>query len=81
MKEMDGAISSKTATKQVLQKYLSKNVLLEITKPFDGEIKGIKGVACEKAARILKKLLGAPSADKKTKEYFVKPQIKKQIKK
>ena len=42
MKEMDGAISSKKATKQVLQKYLSKNVRLEITKPFEGEMKGIK---------------------------------------
>lgn len=45
------------------------------------EIKGIKGVACEKTARILKRLLGSPSVDKKTKEYFVKPKLKRQIKK
>ena len=42
MEEMDAAITSKTATKKVLQKYLSKNVRLEITKPFEGEMKGIK---------------------------------------
>lgn len=44
------------------------------------EIKGIKGAACEKAAKELKQLLGTPTVDKKTKEYFVKPQTKQQIK-
>ena len=45
------------------------------------EIKGIKGVACEKTARTLKQLMGSPSIDKKTKEYFVQTQSKQQIKK
>ena len=44
------------------------------------EIKGIQGVACEKAAQQLKQLLGNPAVDKKTKEYFVQPQTKQQIK-
>lgn len=44
------------------------------------EIKGIAGAACEKTAKQLKKLLGNPSVDKKTKEYYVKPEIKRQVK-
>ena len=44
------------------------------------EIKGIQGAACEKAARELKQLLGNPAVDKKTKEYFLKPEVKQQIK-
>ena len=46
----------------------------------DTEIKGIQGAACEKAARELKQLLGTPTVDKKTKEYFVKPEVKRQVK-
>lgn len=44
------------------------------------EIKGIAGAACEKTAQQLKKLLGSPSVDKKTKEYYVKPEIRRQVK-
>jgi len=44
------------------------------------EIKGIQGAACEKAARELKQLLGTPTVDKRTKEYFVKPEVKRQVK-
>jgi len=44
------------------------------------EIKGIQGAACEKAAKELKQLLGNPTVDKKTKEHFVKPEVKRQIK-
>ena len=44
------------------------------------EIKGIQGAACEKAAKELKQFLGTPTMDKKTKEYFVKPEVKRQIK-
>jgi hypothetical protein len=44
------------------------------------EIKGIRGPACEKAAKELKQLLGKPTVDKKTKDYFVKPEVKRQIK-
>lgn len=46
----------------------------------DTEIKGIQGAACEKAARELKQLLGTPTVDKKTKEYFARPEVKQQIK-
>lgn len=44
------------------------------------EIKGIQGAACEKAARELKQLLGTPTVDKKTKEFYAKPEVKQQIK-
>ncbi len=44
------------------------------------EIKGIQGAACEKAARELKQLLGSPTVDKKTKEFYLKPEVKQQIK-
>jgi hypothetical protein len=38
------------------------------------KINGIQGPACEKAAKQLKQILGAPSTDRKTQEYFVKSQ-------
>lgn len=44
------------------------------------EIKGIQGAACEKAAKELKRLLGNPAVDEKTKEYFAFRQVKRQIK-
>ena len=44
------------------------------------EIKGVQGAACEKAAQALKQLLGNPTVDQKTKEFFAKPNIKQQIK-
>ncbi len=44
------------------------------------EIKGIQGAACEKTAEQLRQLLGTPATDRKTPEYFVKPQTKRQIK-
>jgi len=43
------------------------------------EIKGIRGPACEQAAKHLKRLLGHPEVDKKTKEYYVMPQTRRQI--
>lgn len=44
------------------------------------EIKGVSGAACEKTAQELKRLLGDPKIDRKTEEYFVKPEIKRQVK-
>lgn len=44
------------------------------------EIKGVQGPACEKAALQLKQILGAPSTDRKTKDYYVKPQTVARIK-
>ena len=44
------------------------------------EIKGVQGAACVKTAQQLKQLLGAPTVDQKTKEYFAKPEIKRQVK-
>jgi|JRYF01.1.fsa_nt_gb hypothetical protein len=45
----------------------------------DTEIKGVRGPACEQAARQLKQVLGTPATDRKTKEYYVKPQPKARI--
>ena len=44
------------------------------------EIKGAQGAACEKTAQQLKQLMGNPTVDQKTKEYFAKPEIKRQVK-
>ncbi len=44
------------------------------------EIKGIQGAACEKTAEQLRQLLGAPTVDRKTPEYHIKPQTTRQIK-
>ena len=44
------------------------------------EIKGIQGAACEKTAEQLRQLLGTPTVDRKTPEYHIKPQTKRQIK-
>lgn len=46
----------------------------------DTEIKGVQGPACEHAARQLRQILGAPATDRKTKEYYVKPQTIGRIK-
>ncbi len=45
----------------------------------DTEIKGVQGPACEKAAMHLKQVLGSPSVDRKTKEYYAKPQVRRKI--
>lgn len=37
------------------------------------EIKGVRGPACEGAAKHLKQLLGSPAVDQKTDEYHVRP--------
>jgi hypothetical protein len=44
------------------------------------EIKGIQGAACEQTAQQLKQLMGDPTVDRKTKDYFAKPEIKRQVK-
>lgn len=46
----------------------------------DTEIKGVQGPACEKAAKELKQLLGNPTVDQKTREFYAKPEVKQQIK-
>ena len=44
------------------------------------EIKGIRGPACEKTARELKTLIGEPTRDEKTREYFARPEVKPTVK-
>lgn len=43
------------------------------------EIRGIRGPACERAARELKLVIGEPTRDEKTREYFA-AEIKRTIK-
>lgn len=43
------------------------------------EIKGYQGPACEKTAKCLKEMLGNPTTDAKTHEYFVTPHVKRTI--
>lgn len=45
----------------------------------DTEIKGVQGPACEQTARQLKQIIGAPSLDHKTKDYYVETQVKRRI--
>jgi len=45
----------------------------------ESEIKGYQGPACEKAAKQLKDILGAPSTETRKQEYFVRPQPKRRI--
>ncbi len=44
------------------------------------EIKGIAGSACEKTAEAIRKVFGKPTRDKKTSDYHIQPQVKRQIK-
>ena len=43
------------------------------------EIKGIRGSACEKTAREVKRLFGDPAVDEKTAEYYLAAVNAKQI--
>lgn len=43
------------------------------------EIKGVAGPACETAAQALKKLLGTPKTDEKTREYLARPNVIRQV--
>ncbi len=45
----------------------------------DTEIKGVQGPVCEKAAMHLKQVLGSPSVDRKTKEYYARPHVRRKI--
>ena len=42
-------------------------------------VKGIAGPACEDVARLASELLGEPVLDQRTSEYFVRPQVQRQI--
>lgn len=43
------------------------------------KINGIQGPACELTAQQLKQVLGAPTTDRKTPEYNVRPILKRQV--
>jgi hypothetical protein len=43
-------------------------------------INGIAGPSCEKTADAIKQVFGKPSRDEKTRDYYIQPQVKRQIK-
>lgn len=43
------------------------------------QINGIQGAACEKTAQQLRQVLGAPTTDRKTAEFHIKPQTKRRV--
>ena len=43
------------------------------------QINGIQGSACEQTALQLRKVLGAPTTDRKTAEFHIKPQSKRRV--
>ncbi len=43
------------------------------------QINGVQGPACERTARQLRKVLGAPTTDRKTAEFHVKPATKRRV--
>lgn len=45
----------------------------------DTQINGIQGPACEQTARELKQVLGAPTIDRQTAEFHIKPRSKRRV--
>lgn len=43
------------------------------------QINGIQGPACEKTAERLKQVLGAPTTDRKTADFHIKPRTKRRV--
>ena len=43
------------------------------------QINGIQGPACEKTAQQLRQVLGAPTTDLKTAEFYIKSQTKRRV--
>lgn len=42
-------------------------------------VKGIRGPACQDVAKLVAELLGAPSVDRNTPEYHLRPQVRPQV--
>lgn len=58
-------------------------IVIEIntdTGDMETTINGIAGPLCEKTAEAIKKAFGKPIKDEKTRDYYIQPQVKKQIK-
>lgn len=43
-------------------------------------VTGVVGPACEDVAKLARELLGAPELEKNTPEYFLRPQVRPQLK-
>jgi hypothetical protein len=44
------------------------------------KVEGVQGPACADVARLAKELLGDPEREENTPEFYVRPQVKGQIK-
>lgn len=51
----------------------------ETTGDLTVQVNGVAGPACEDVAKLARELLGAPSSEQNTPEYFVRPRIQRQI--
>lgn len=49
------------------------------TGKLDMHIQGVAGPACDDVAKLVKDLMGQPGAEQKTTDYFVRPQIRPQV--
>jgi hypothetical protein len=49
------------------------------TGKLDMHVKGIAGPACDDVAKLARDLLGQPVTERKTGEYFVRPQVRPQV--
>ena len=43
------------------------------------QVKGVAGPACEDVAKLAKELLGVPTSEQNTHEFFVRPRVQRQI--
>lgn len=51
----------------------------QATGKLDIHVKGIAGPACDDVAKLTKELLGDPAGEQNTSEYYVRTQIRSQI--
>lgn len=42
-------------------------------------VKGVVGPACEDVSKLARELLGAPACERNTADYFVRPQVHRQV--
>jgi hypothetical protein len=42
-------------------------------------VKGVRGPACQDVAKLVADLLGAPGVDRNTPDYYLRPQVRPQV--
>ena len=49
------------------------------TGKLEAHVQGVAGPACDDVAKLLKELAGTPALEQKTGEYFLRPQVRPQV--